>query len=142
MVVNRGEVFTLDPQRMSYMQDFRMAYALYESLVRCNNADLAIEPAAADLPEISQDRLIYTFHIRPDAKWSNGDPVTAHDFVYSWKPLLWPDTAADYSNLFFEIEGAEEFFALAQRCNWRVRDQLIATRNSPMRVRRRDRSLR
>jgi oligopeptide transport system substrate-binding protein len=108
--VNRGDVFTLDPQRMSYMQDFRMGYALYQGLVRWNNTDFSIGPAAAELPEISADQLTYTFVIRPEARWSNGDPVTAHDFVYSWKRLLWPDTAADYSNLLFAIEGAQEFF--------------------------------
>jgi oligopeptide transport system substrate-binding protein len=122
--VNRGEVFTLDPQRMSYLQDFRLAYALYEPLVRWNNHDLSIEPAAADLPAISDDQLTYTFAIKPDAKWSNGDPVTSHDFVYSWKRLLFPDTAADYSNLFFVVEGAAEFF------KWR-QDQLIAFATSP-----------
>ena len=110
VMINRGEVFTLDPQRMSYMQDFRAAYALYEGLARSNNVDMSVEPAAADLPEISDDRLTYTFHIRPDARWSNGDPVTAHDFVYSWSRLLLPDTAADYSNMFFDIEGAAAFF--------------------------------
>jgi oligopeptide transport system substrate-binding protein len=115
--INRGEVFTLDPQRMSYMQDFRFAYALYEPLVRWNNQDFSIVPAAADLPEISFDQRTYTFHILPTAKWSNGDPVTAHDFAYSWQRLLWPDTAADYSTLLFVIDGAEEFF------NWRT-DQL------------------
>ena len=108
--VNRGDVFTLDPQRMSYMQDFRMAYALYEGVLRWNNRDLTIEPAAAELPTISADQRTYTFNIRPQARWSNGDPVTAHDFVYSWKRLIFPDTAADYSNLFFMIEGAQEFF--------------------------------
>jgi len=117
--VNRGEVFTLDPQRMSYVQDFRMAYALYEGLVRWNNLDLSIQPAAAELPHVSEDRLTYTFTIRDGAKWSNGDPVTAHDFVYSWSRLLWPDTAADYSNLLFCIEGAEAFFT------WRT-NQLAA----------------
>ncbi|MCI0674190.1 MAG: peptide ABC transporter substrate-binding protein [Phycisphaerales bacterium] len=118
--VNRGDVFTLDPQRMSYLQDFRIAYALYEGLVRWNNHDMSIEPAAtAGPPEISDDLLTYTFHIRPQARWSNGDPVTAHDFIYSWQRLLWPDTAADYSNLLFVIDGAEEFF------RWRT-DQLAA----------------
>ena len=111
---NRGDVFTLDPQRMSYVQDFRMGYALYEGLLRWNNSDFSIERAAAELPRVSQDQLTYTFHIRPTARWSNGDPVTAHDFVYSWKRLLWPDTAADYSNLLFVIEGAEEFFKWRQ----------------------------
>lgn len=124
VIANRGEVFTLDPQRMSYLQDFRLAYALYEGLVRWNNVDLSIEPAAAELPVISDDRRTYTFEIRPNAKWSNGDPVTAHDFVYSWKRLLWPDTAADYSNLLFAIEGAEEFF------RWR-NEQLAAFARDP-----------
>jgi oligopeptide transport system substrate-binding protein len=113
--INRSEVFTLDPQRMSYMQDFRMAYALYEPLVRLNNHNCSIETAVADLPEISYDQRTYTFRLRPEAAWSNGDPVTAHDFVYSWQRLLWPDTAADYSQLLFVIDGAEEFF------NWRSR---------------------
>lgn len=109
--INRGEIRTLDPQRMSYLADFRMAYALYEGLVRWNNLDLSIEPAAAEsLPEISDHGKTYTFHIREGAKWSNGDPVTAHDFVYSWRRLLLPDSATDYSNLFFVIDGAEEFF--------------------------------
>ncbi|MHC4416512.1 MAG: peptide ABC transporter substrate-binding protein [Planctomycetota bacterium] len=107
--VNRGEVFTLDPQRMSWLQDFRMAYALYEGLVRWDNHDFTIEPAAADWA-VSDDDLTYTFTIRPDAKWSNGDPVTAHDFVYAWKRAILPDTAADYSNMFFVIAGAEAFF--------------------------------
>jgi oligopeptide transport system substrate-binding protein len=112
-------VFTLDPQRMSYMQDFRLAHALYEPLLRWNNEDFSIVPAAAEMPEVSYDGRTYTFHISPEAKWSNGVPVTAHDFVYSWSRLLWPDTAADYSQLLFVVNGAEEFF------NWRS-DQLAS----------------
>jgi oligopeptide transport system substrate-binding protein len=108
---NRGEIFTLDPQRMSWLQDFRMAYALYEGLVRWNNDDFSLEPAAATAWEISPDGLTYTFTLRADARWSNGEPVTAHDFVYTWRRALLPDTAADYSNMFFVIEGAEAFFA-------------------------------
>ena len=122
--VNRGDVFTLDPQRMSYLKDFRMAYALYEGLVRWDNADFSIQPAASDLPDISADRLTYTFHIKPEAKWSNGDPVTSHDFLYAWKRLLFPDTAADYSNLFFLIDGASEFWT------WR-NDQLAEFAQEP-----------
>jgi oligopeptide transport system substrate-binding protein len=79
--------------------------------VRWDNRDFSILPAvAADLPTISEDGLTYTFHIRADARWSNGEPVTAHDFVYSWKRAMLPDTAADYSNLFFVIDGARDFF--------------------------------
>lgn len=111
--VDTAEVFTLDPQRMSWMQDFRMAYALYEGLVRWDNTDFSIEPAAATWT-VSADRLVYTFIIRDDAKWSNGDPLTAHDFVYAWRRAILPDTAADYTAMFFAIAGAEAFF------NWRV----------------------
>jgi oligopeptide transport system substrate-binding protein len=108
--VNRGEIFTLDPQRMSWLQDFRMAYALYEGLVRWNTADFSIAPAAAEAWTASDDGLTYTFTIRADAQWSNGTPVTAHDFIYSWKRALLPDSAAGYSNMFFLIDGAEAFF--------------------------------
>ncbi len=112
--VDAAEVFTLDPQRMSWTQDFRMAYALYEGLVRWDNSDFTIEPAAATWT-VSDDQLTYTFNIRADAKWSNGDPLTAHDFVYAWRRAILPDTAADYTALFFAITGAEEFF------QWRTR---------------------
>ncbi len=108
--VNRVEVFTLDPQRMSWLHDFRTAYAVYEGLVRWNTADFSIVPAAASEWSVSADGLTWTFPIRPDAKWSNGDPVTAADFIYSWRRAILPDTAADYSAMFFAIAGAEAFF--------------------------------
>ena len=108
--VNRGEIFTLDPQRMSWMQDFRMAYSLYEGLVRWNSDDGSIEPAAAESWTISDDGLTYTFRLRHDARWSNGEAVTAHDFVYAWSRAVLPETAADYTMMFFNIAGAKEFF--------------------------------
>ncbi|MDY7109166.1 MAG: peptide ABC transporter substrate-binding protein [Planctomycetota bacterium] len=108
--VNQNEVFTLDPQRMSYLQDLRLAHALYEGLVRWDNYDFSILPAAAEMPAISDDDLTLRFRLRPETRWSSGDPVTAHDFVYSWRRAILPDTAADYSNLFFVIAGAEDFF--------------------------------
>jgi len=108
--VNRGELHTLDPQRMSWLQDFRIAYNIYEGLVRWDNDTFEIEPAIARSWDLSDDRRTYTFHLRDDARWSNGDPVTAHDFVYSWKRALLPDTAADYTDLFYRLEGGEAFF--------------------------------
>ena len=117
--VNRGDVFTLDPQRQSYLQDFRMTYALYEGLVRWDNHDFTIEPAAAESWAVSENRQTWTFTLRPDARWSDGAAVTARDFAYSWMRLLLPETAADYSNLIFCIDGAEAFW------HWR-NDQLAA----------------
>jgi len=114
--INQNEAFTLDPQRMSYIQDLRLAHALYEGLVRWDNETYEILPAAAELPDISDDRKTLTFRIRPEAQWSTGDAVTAHDFIYSWRRAMLPDTAADYSGMFFAIEGAQEFFRT--RAQW------------------------
>ncbi len=113
--VNRGECHTLDPQRMSWLQDFRIAEAIYEGLVSWNNDTFDIEPGVAREWSVSDDGLTYTFALRTDAKWSNGDPVTAGDFLYAWRRALMPDTTADYADLFFKIRGGEEFF------EWRSR---------------------
>lgn len=110
VIANRSDVFTLDPQRMSWVPDLRMAHALYEGLVRWDlDTDRAV-PAAAERWTVSGDGLTYTFWLRPDARWSNGDPLRAADFVYAWRRALLPDTAADYTSLFFVIDGAEAFF--------------------------------
>jgi len=108
--VNRGEVHTLDPQRMSWLQDFRIAYNIYEGLVRWDNDTFTIEPSIAQSWEVSEDATVYTFHLRENAKWSNGDPVTTGDFIYSWERALLPDSAADYTDLFFRIKNGEAFF--------------------------------
>jgi oligopeptide transport system substrate-binding protein len=104
------DIHTLDPQRMSFMQDLRIASALYEGLVRWDTlGDGAILPAAASSWSISGDGLVYTFELDPAGRWSNGDPVVPEDFVYAWQRALMPDTAAKYASLFYCIRGAEEF---------------------------------
>lgn len=110
--INRGDVTTLDPQRMSWMQDLRVARLLFEPLVRLDvlTKDFEIVPGVAERWEVSPDFKEYTFHLREDAKWSNGEPVTADQFVYSWRRALLPETAADYTALFQNIEGAKDFF--------------------------------
>ena len=110
VVSGENEVFTLDPQRMSYLADMRLAYALYEGLLRWNTTDFSLEPAAAESWAVSDDGRVLEFVLRPESRWSDGSPVTADDFAWSWMRLLLPDTAADYSNLFFSIEGAREFW--------------------------------
>lgn len=111
-IINRTEFNTVDPQQMSYNHDLRLAYAIYEGLVRWDNEseNFDIIPAAASSWTVSDDYLTYTFELEPTAKWSNGDPVLASDFVYSWRRAILPDTAADYSNLFFSIRNAKAFF--------------------------------
>lgn len=126
--INRGDVNTLDLQKMSWMQDLRVARMLFEGLVANDvfTHDYAIIPAAAERWEISPDGLEYTFHIRPEAKWSNGEPVRASDYVYSWRRAILPDTAADYTKLFQLIKGASEY------ASWREA-QLEAFSKSPAR---------
>ncbi len=100
----------LDPQKISWSHDFRIVECLFEPLVKVEPDDLRIEPAVASAWDVADDAKTYTFHLRPDARWSNGDPVTSHDFVYAWRRAMLPDLAADYTQLFFHIEGAEAFF--------------------------------
>ena len=110
---NHSEINTLDPQRMSWMYDLRVGRMLYEGLARTDlfGPEAAIRPAAAEGWEISEGGRTYTFHLRRDAKWSNGDAVRASDFVFTWRRALLPDTASDYSGVFQLIQGGKEFFA-------------------------------
>lgn len=114
VVVHRADVFTLDPFRMSYQQDLRVGQALYEGLVVLDPFECRPMPATAERWERSEDGREYRFMIRSSARWSNGDPVTSHDFAEGWMRALLPDLAADYTGLLFAIDGAEEFF------RWRV----------------------
>ncbi|MGH7292330.1 MAG: ABC transporter substrate-binding protein, partial [Myxococcota bacterium] len=109
---NHAEVNTLDPQKMSWMYDLRTGRMLYEGLVRPDffGAEATIRPGVAERWEISEDGRTYTFHLRGDAKWSNGEPVRASDFVSSWRRAMLPDTACDYTGMFQRIEGGAEFF--------------------------------
>ena len=111
--VHATDLFTLDPQKMSYQHDLRAAKALYEPLLRLS-PEGDIQPAAAEAWTLSPDRLTYTFTLREGLVFSNGDPLTASDFVYAWRRAMLPDTAAKYSSLFFHISGARAFF------DWRV----------------------
>lgn len=114
VLASDSEVFTLDPQRMSWLADMRMAYALFEGLTRWDTSTFTCTPAVATGWTVSPDGLVWTFDLDPEARWSNGAPVTAHDFVWSWKRLLMPDTAADYTDLLYAVAGGKDFF------EWRV----------------------
>src|SRR5512133_3030798 len=105
--INRGDIGTLDPNRMSWMQDIRIGYALWEGLYTLQEGALNAVPGAAERAEISPDKTVYTFHLRPDAKWSNGDPLRAQDFIFAWQRML--EEPGDYTYLFYVIRGAEAY---------------------------------
>lgn len=89
------EPTTLDPTKGNCIPDNEIQHALTESLVR--NTGGEINPGVAESWEVSEDGLTYTFHLNPDAKWSDGEQIKAQDFVYSWQRLMNPDTAAPYA---------------------------------------------
>lgn len=109
--VNPAGIHTLDPARMSWTQDIRLALNLWEGLVTWDAETLAaVEAVAYYPPDISSDRRTYTFHLRDDARWTNGETVTAHDFIRGWRRAMEPGTATDYASLFTSlVEGAKEY---------------------------------
>ncbi|MGH7132651.1 MAG: peptide ABC transporter substrate-binding protein [Phycisphaerales bacterium] len=110
-IVNSSDISTLDLHRMSWMQDLRVASALYEGLVRNDNFTWGYEkrPAMAESWTCSPDGLTCTFKIRPGTTWSNGEPFTAKDFIRTWRRGLMPDTGAEYLNLYLLFKGGKAF---------------------------------
>lgn len=107
----RGEPQDLDPHIVTGVPENRVISALFTGLVIKNGKTLAPEPALAESWSISEDQKHYTFNIREDAYWSNGDPVVASDFVYSWRRLLTPALAAEYANSLFALKNGEAYFS-------------------------------
>ena len=105
--INRGEITTLDPARISWLQDIRIAYALWETLYTPDPKTLRPVPGAAVSYTLSDDRRVYTFHLRNEGRWSNADPVTAHDFVFGWRRML--ENPDEYTSIFHIIQGAQDY---------------------------------
>lgn len=108
-IVNGKEPESLDPATVVGQPDGRVVGSIFEGLTRYNATNAAPEPGLADRWEISPDGLVYTFHIRTNAQWSTGEPITARDVAYSWFRVLEPATAADYVGNLFYIRGAEDY---------------------------------
>ena len=110
VVYHRGndtDPTTLDHQKTSTVAEGNLMRDLYEGLV-VQNAKAEVVPGVAESWQISDDGRVYTFKLRQDAKWSNGDPVTADDFVFAYQRIQDPATAAPYANMLFPIVNAEE----------------------------------
>ena len=107
---NGDEPQELDPHLTTGIPEFHIQQALFEGVVAKHPTDLSIEPGVAESWDISDDQKTYTFHFRENARWSNGDPVTAQDFVYSWERALRPELGSLYSYMFTYIKNADAFF--------------------------------
>ena len=88
----------LDQHRTSTTYEAHILHDLYEGLVAHDQFG-AVVPGVAESWEISDDGLVYTFHLREDARWSDGEPVTAEDFVFSLNRIMDPATGAKYANI-------------------------------------------
>ncbi len=108
VILNGAEPTSIDPAVITGQLDGRVAYALFDGLAHFDRHGTP-QPAIAQSWDISPDAKTYTFHLRPDARWSNGAPVTANDFVDSWKRTLLPETAAEYAYVMYHIKNAEAF---------------------------------
>ena len=107
VIVNAAEPESLDPAIVTGQPDGRVAGALFEGLTRYDPTNATAVPGLAERWDISPDGKIYTFHLRSNLTWSTGEPLTADDFVYSWRRVANPATASDYAGQLFFVKNAE-----------------------------------
>lgn len=93
----------------TYAIEFSLFRHMYENLVTLDDDDNTV-PGAAESWDYDEDTLTYTFHLRKDGVWTNGDPVTAKDFEFAWSQALNPDVASDYAYFLYFIKNAEKYF--------------------------------
>ena len=108
VVNNHTEIQTLDPGIARGVPEHRIQIGLYEGLMNYHPETNRPIPGVAHKWEISDDGLTYKFFLR-ECVWSDGEPVTAHDFEYAWKRVLDPATASDYAHQLYYIKGGKEF---------------------------------
>ena len=110
---------TLDPHRATGQPENRILRNLFTGLLQLlpegppdpatGVQRLTPQPGVAESVEVGDDRLTYTFRLRPDAVWTDGRRITAEDFVWSWRRMLHPETACEYNFLLFAVPGAEKY---------------------------------
>jgi oligopeptide transport system substrate-binding protein len=105
--VNGTETDTLDPHLLTGQPGGRIVTAIFEGLTRYDEKTLGPAPGVATHWDISDDGRRYTFHLRQDSRWSDGTPITAQDFIYSWRRMLDPALGAEYAYMLHPILGAK-----------------------------------
>ena len=109
LVGNGAEPQDLDPQIVTGVPEHHIIMSLIEGLVAEDPSGSGVVPGTAERWETSSDGLVWTFHLRANARWSNGDPVTAQDFVRSYERFLSPSIASQYAEFLYHVVGAREF---------------------------------
>jgi len=108
-VGNGAEPQDLDPHLVTGVPEHRLVSALFEGLVDVDPETLEPVPAVAESWTVSSHGTVYTFRLREDARWSNGDPVRAHDFVYAWKRILTPALGSEYAYMLHCMKNARAY---------------------------------
>ncbi|MCB1686888.1 MAG: peptide ABC transporter substrate-binding protein [Halioglobus sp.] len=106
---NGTEPQGLDPHVVTGIPESNIVRALFEGLAVKNPQTLEPEPGVAQSWDISEDGLTITFHLNPEARWSNGDPMTAEDYVWSWWRALNPAMGNQYAYMLYPVKNAEAF---------------------------------
>ncbi|EMI43869.1 peptide ABC transporter substrate-binding protein [Rhodopirellula sp. SWK7] len=118
-IQNGTDPKTLDPHRATGQPESRVLFGIFSGLLQMlpeGDPDpvtglqpMSPQPAVAESYDVSDDKLTYTFHLRDDAVWSDGVPITSEDFVWSWTRMLHPATACEYNFQLFSVPFAEQF---------------------------------
>jgi len=107
---NGAEPKTIDPQRATGVTENKIISALIEGLVTYHPSDDNLpEPGVAERWEHNADASVWRFFLRADALWSNGDPVTAHDFIYAYRRMLDPGFGGEYAQMLYILQNAEAY---------------------------------
>jgi oligopeptide transport system substrate-binding protein len=110
IVGNSNEPKSLDPQQVSGVLESNILRTLFEGLVSGDaQKDGQMNPAAARSLESDATATVWTAHLRPEGKWSDGEPLTAHDFAFAYERILSPKFAAKYADMLYFLKGAEDF---------------------------------
>ena len=110
LVGNGSEPKGLDPHLVTGVTENQIIQSLIEGLIAYHpDDDTQPYPGVAESWESNEDFTVWTFNLRDDAKWSNGDPVVAGDFVYSWQRILTPELGAEYAEILYVLDNAAAF---------------------------------
>ncbi len=109
LIGNGSEPRSLDPHIASGTTEHHLIMALMEGLVTDAAETDDIEPGVAEKWESNETSDVWTFHLRPTAKWSNGDPVRAQDFLFAYERLLTASMGSEYAEMLYPLKGAREF---------------------------------
>lgn len=106
-IANQTEPETLDPHIATGVPENNIGMSMFEGLVSAHPKTLEPIPGMAERWDISEDRKTYTFYIRKNAKWSDGTPITAEDYIWSWQRASSPVMGNEYAYMLFVIKNAE-----------------------------------